>query len=264
LNERVLRLTGTEFKSAKPVWLTRTGNPTGHAERYRDGRIFLAGDAAHVFFPFNGQRLSTGFQDALNLGWKLAAELAGWAPEGLLDTYHAERHPVGEQVLMNIKVQESLADSLDKSGPLRDLFTQLIRLGDVNGYLVDMVMGLGIVYPMPGGNRVPGAADGLLGRRLPHVPLVTGDGETSVPRLLRGGRALLLDFSGGSVPLGDLSGWSGRLDIVTAEPTEAIPAAAVLLRPDGHAAWVTGNGDTAQPENAIETALRAWLGEPVG
>lgn len=264
LNERVLRLTGTEFKTATPVWLTRTGNPTGHAEQYRQGRVFLAGDAAHVFFPFNGQRLSAGFQDAVNLGWKLAADLAGWAPGGLLDTYHAERHPVGEQVLANIRVQEALADPLDKSGPLRDLFTELIRLPEVNGYLLDVVMGLGTAYPVPGGDPVPGAADGLLGRRLPHVPLVTGDGETSVPRLLRHGRALLLDFSGGSLPLGDLSGWSGRLDVVAAEPTAAVAADAVLLRPDGHTAWIAGEGGQGRKDDALEEALRAWLGEPVG
>ncbi|MFE2410988.1 FAD-dependent monooxygenase [Kitasatospora sp. NPDC059408] len=262
LNERVLRLTGTEFKSARPLWLTRTGNPTGHAERYRSGRVFLAGDAAHVFFPFNGQRLSTGFQDVLNLGWKLAAELAGRAPEGLLDTYHDERHPVGERVLMNIQAQEVLAGSLGSAGPLRDLFGDLIRIDAVNRYLLEMVMGLGIAYPMPGGNLAPGAADGLLGRRLPHVPLVTDGGESSVPRLLRGGRAVLLDLSGGSLSPGDLSGWSGALDVVVAEPTEALPVVAVLLRPDGHVAWVAESGDPAG-SSGLGAALRTWLGDPV-
>ena len=250
LNTRVKRLTGTEFAGATPRWLARTTNPTANAETYRSGRVFLAGDAAHVFFPFNGQRLSTGFQDALNLGWKLAADLRGDAPEGLLDTYHAERHPAGAWAVANVAAQEALVDPTASTQPLREVFTRLIGLGDSNRFLAETVMGLGVRYPVGDG--------ALLGDRLPHVPLKTSEEESSVAAVLRSGRGVLLLLSGDATAA---AGYADRVDVVTAAATEAIPAGAVLLRPDGHVAWT----DTAEREGTgpdLATALRTWFGAP--
>ncbi|HEX2315831.1 MAG TPA: FAD-dependent monooxygenase [Thermomonospora sp.] len=251
LNTRVRRLTGTEFKTARVRWLARTRNPSANADAYRSGRVFLAGDAAHVFFPFNGQRLSAGFQDAVNLGWKLAADLRGDAPAGLLDSYQDERRPAGEWACANVAAQEALVHPPETAGPLRTLFTQLIGIEGANRHLAETVMGLSVRYPM-------GATDDpLLGARLPHVPLTTPDGVTTVARLLHRARGVLLRLSGDA----DAPGHRDRVDVVAAEPTPHIEAGAVLLRPDGHVAWT----DTAERDGtgpALDDALRTWFGAP--
>jgi 2-polyprenyl-6-methoxyphenol hydroxylase-like FAD-dependent oxidoreductase len=251
MNERVLRLTGTEFKTATPRWLARTGNPTANAESYRSGRVFLAGDAAHVFFPFNGQRLSAGFQDAVNLGWKLTGAIEGWAPPELLDTYHAERHPAVEGILSNIHAQEALVHPPDRALPLRDMFTHLITFKEVNEYLVHMMMGLDTRYPPASGD------DPSLGRRLPRLPLRALG--TDPAGALRSGRGVLLLLSPADTPADVVAEWNGRVEALTAGPVPGIDAAAVLLRPDGHVAWTTRSpGDTA----GLRQALRTWFGAP--
>ncbi|POM22539.1 3-(3-hydroxy-phenyl)propionate/3-hydroxycinnamic acid hydroxylase [Actinomadura rubteroloni] len=235
LNDRVERLTGTRFKKATARWLVRTRNPTANADAYRSGRVFLAGDAAHVFFPFNGQRLSAGFHDASNLGWKLAAEIGGWAPDGLLDTYHGERHPVGRWICVNVQAQEALAAPPESAQPLRELFAALIALPDTNRFLAETVMGLGVRYPLGGEGAHP-----LVGRRL-RVELEPG-------------RGALLDFGGG-VPDGALDGRRDRVDLVVREPLPGADVPAALVRPDGHVVWVAaeGGGDLAE-------ALGRWFG----
>jgi 2-polyprenyl-6-methoxyphenol hydroxylase-like FAD-dependent oxidoreductase len=250
LNERVLRLTGTEFKDARPRWLARVGNPTANADAYRSGRVFLAGDAAHVFFPFNGQRISTGLQDAVNLGWKLAADLRGTAPEGLLDTYQSERRPAVEWAIANVAAQEALVYPPRFATPLRELFTRLIALGDANRLLAEAAMGLDIRYPLGEGP--------LTGARLPHVPLTGPNGDTTVPALLRPGLGVLLDLSGSGT--GTPQGYTDRIVAARADPTPQIPAAAVLLRPDGHVAW---EGSPTEDADGLAGALLAWFGEPV-
>jgi 2-polyprenyl-6-methoxyphenol hydroxylase-like FAD-dependent oxidoreductase len=262
LNARVERLTGTTFTTATPKWLTRVENPTANAETYRAGRVFLVGDAAHVFFPFNGQRLSTGFQDATNLGWKLAADLRGDAPPGLLDSYHAERHPAAEWAIATVSAQESLVDPAQGAAALRTVFTALIEQPDTNRLLAETVMGLAVRYPLGEGP--------LVGRRLPHVGLKTAEGETSVAAILRPGRGVLLNLTGTAARAAE--GYPGRVDVVTATGSPDIPATAVLLRPDGHVAWAepirAGSGGSTGADGAdgagsdLAAALRTWFGAP--
>ncbi|MFD0636631.1 FAD-dependent monooxygenase [Catenulispora yoronensis] len=278
LNTRVERLTGSPFTNAEVLWLGRTDNPSRLADRYREGRVFLAGDAAHVFFPFNGQRLSSGFQDALNLGWKLAATIGGWAPAGLLDTYEAERLPAGRFAVENVAAQEALASPPESAAPLRALFGHLLKFEPVNRFLAETAQGLGVRYlPQVGADAETGAGTGtgtgtgtseaaaphpLLGLRLPPVRLETAAGETESAALLRGGHGVLLDLSGGKNPAPDVAGWADRVDLVVAEPSAALGLAAALLRPDGHVAWLsTGDGGESGFDGLAES-LTAWFGEP--
>ncbi|GAA3284299.1 rifampin monooxygenase [Dactylosporangium vinaceum] len=238
---RQLRATaGTDFGVHSPRWLSRFGDATRQAERYRSGRVFLAGDAAHVHPPTGGQGLNLGLHEAFNLGWKLAAAVAGWGPAGLLDTYEAERHPVAADVLVNTRAQMELLST--EPGPLavRRLLTQLMDFDDVNRYLIGKVVAIDVRYDI--GDEHP-----LTGRREPDRPL--GDGRLYT-RLHRG-RGLLID------PAGRLSvtGWDDRVDVV-ADPGQAPDAAAVLLRPDGHRAW------TGTDQRELADRLRRWFGAP--
>ena len=169
LNElltQVHRITGTALKATEAGWLTRYGNPTRNAERYRAGRIFLVGDAAHIFFPLGGLRLNASIEDAVNLGWKLAADIQGWAPSGLLDTYHRERQPVGQWICTATAAQIALMQKSEGVAELREIFGELLRFGDVNQYLLELVTGLDVCYPMKyGESRAGTAAQSLLGRR---------------------------------------------------------------------------------------------------
>jgi 2-polyprenyl-6-methoxyphenol hydroxylase-like FAD-dependent oxidoreductase len=262
LQARIARITGSDERLTDgPVrWLTRWDAPTRQADRYRAGRVFLAGDAAHVHFPLGGQALSTGIEDAVNLGWKLAAVIHGWAPPALLDTYHAERHPVGARACRTTLAQVALMHPTDKVAPLRDVLTELIRFDDVNEYLVRMVSGLDVRYPIDQPDlEAESPAQRLLGCRLPDVPLTTADGDTSVWRLLRTGRGLLLDLAKDVTLAGLVSGWAGRVDVVSVDATPAIDAAALLFRPDGRVAWV---GTGQQTGSGLDTALRTWFGAP--
>lgn len=260
LRASVRRLTSADLMPGEPLWLARWENITRYAERYRNGRVFLAGDAAHVHFPLGGQGLSTGIEDAVNLGWKLAADLNGWAPAGLLDTYHTERYPVGRRACLTTSAQVALMYPMDKVGPLREVFAELLRFPDINEYLVKMVGGLDVRYPMgePGGSSEN--VHPLLGRRLPGAPLEMADGTSSVGLVLRGGRGAVLDLSGAAAELGELSRWADRVDVLAAKPTPTIEAAALLLRPDGRVAWVGGTG---RDPSGLTTALRTWFGEPL-
>ncbi|GHH88403.1 putative oxygenase [Streptomyces sulfonofaciens] len=265
------RITGIGLDTGTARWLAHWYAPTRQAERYRAGRVLVAGDAAHVHFPLGGQALSTGLEDAVNLGWKLAAEVRGRAPEGLLDTYHAERHPVGARACRTTRAQMALMHPMDRVGPLRDVFTELVRLDEVNAYLVEMAGGLDVRYPFACPDGAAGAEPHpLLGTRLPDAPLVTGDGATSVYRLLHSGRGVLLDLSGAGAPPAPsgpgvrrraeaAAGWSDRVAVAVAEPTDEIGAAALLLRPDGRVAWAVAD---AAADASPATALRTWFGAP--
>jgi hypothetical protein len=203
--------------------------------------VFLAGDAAHVAYPVNGLGLSTALQDAANLGWKLAATLHGWAPDGLLDTYHAERHPVGARVCRDARAQANLVYPAERVADLRAILGDLLAYDDVQRYFLDMVCGAGDRYPMPS------AAHPLVGRRLPY--------HEETVSLLRTGRGVL---RADDPP--DVSGWKDRVDVVNAEPIAALPVRAVLLRPDGHVAWVDPDGTGT----GLTDALEAWFGTPEG
>jgi len=213
---------GTDFGVHSPRWLSRFGDATRLAARYRTGRVLLAGDAAHIHPPTGGQGLNLGLQDAFNLGWKLAAEVHGWAPEGLLDSYHAERHPVAADVLDNTRAQMQLLSSEPGPQSVRRLLAELVKFEDVNRYLVEKVTAIGIRYDF-------GEGPDLLGRRLRDVRLDEG----RLYARMHAGRGLLLDQTGEL----SVEGWADRVDHVVAT-SEELDAPAVLLRPDGHVAWV--------------------------
>ncbi|WP_380284104.1 FAD-dependent monooxygenase [Kitasatospora purpeofusca] len=242
--ERLRAVAGTDFGAHTPHWLSRFGDATRQAERYRAGRVLLAGDAAHIHPPTGGQGLNLGVQDAFNLGWKLAAEVAGWAPEGLLDSYHTERHPVGARVLTNTRAQMTLLGSEPGPTALRELFARLMEVEEVNRYVTGMITAVDVRYDLGDGDHA------LVGRRLRDVRL---SGERRLYTLMHGGRGLLLDRTGGRL---SVDGWADRVDHV-ADADAELDAPAVLLRPDGHVAWVGGD------QGELAAALTRWWGTPV-
>ncbi|MET9423267.1 rifampin monooxygenase [Streptomyces sp. NPDC006540] len=241
--ERQLRaVAGTDFGVHSPRWLSRFGDATRQAERYRVGRVLLAGDAAHIHPPTGGQGLNLGVQDAFNLGWKLAAEVAGWAPEGLLDSYHAERHPVGARVLDNTRAQITLLGTDPGATALRELFTKLMDFEEVNRYVTGMITAVEVRYDFGEGHE-------LLGRRMRDVQLKRG----RLYELMHEGRGLLLDRTGRL----SVEGWADRVDHVV-DVSEELDVPAVLLRPDGHVAWV------GEDQQDLIGRLPTWFGAAVG
>ncbi|MFC4014933.1 FAD-dependent monooxygenase [Nonomuraea purpurea] len=253
LRKSLLKIAGTDYGMHSPRWLSRHGDAARQADRYRVGRVLLAGDAAHIHFPAGGQGLNTGVQDAVNLGWKLAAVVRGQAPDLLLDTYQAERHPVAARVLHNTRAQTALWRVDDHTSALREVLGDLIGIDEVRLRLAGMITATDTRYPMEG-------TDDLLGRRMPDLDLEHG----RVYELLHRARAVLLDL-GGLPPLAAVvTGWADRVDLVRAHPAKGsdLGADAVLIRPDGHVAWVTRAGE--QPDlDALRAALTTWLG-PAG
>ncbi|WP_344475028.1 rifampin monooxygenase [Nonomuraea monospora] len=236
---RLRAYVGTDWGARSPRWLSRFGDATRLAERYRDGRVLLAGDAAHVHPPAGGQGLNLGVQDAFNLGWKLAAELAGWAPEGLLDSYAAERRPVAADVLDNSRAQMELMSPEPGPQAVRRLVAELMDVEEVRRLLIGKVTAIGVRYDFGDG------AD-LVGRRLRDVRLKQG---RRLYELMRSGRGLLLDRTGGL----SAEGWAGRVDHVV-DAAEELDVPAVLLRPDGHVAWA---GDD---QGELLDRLPRWFG----
>jgi len=244
---------GTDFGARSPRWLSRFTDATRLAEQYRVGRVFLAGDAAHVHPPLGGQGLNLGIQDAFNLGWKLAAEVNGWAPDGLLDTYFDERHPVAEEVLSLTRAQSVLIDAEPGPRAVRRLMGELMAFADVSRLLLNRLAGTDIRYDVgePDAVDPTGASDGsrvLVGARLRDIRL---DGGRLYERMHRG-RGLLLD------PAGSLTvdGWADRVDHVI-ERSPEVPEGALLLRPDGHVVWA------GEEQDALRARLTRWFGDPV-
>ncbi|MFG1916932.1 rifampin monooxygenase [Micromonospora sp. NPDC048898] len=231
---------GTDFGVHSPRWLSRFGDATRLVERYRVGRVLLAGDAAHIHPPTGGQGLNLGIQDAFNLGWKLAADISGWAPEGLLDTYHTERHPVAADVLTNTRAQMELLSPQPGPRAVRQLLSELLDFEDVNRYLIEKITAIGVRYDI-------GEGHDLLGRHLRDVRLRRG----RLYELMHAGRGLLLDQSGRL----SVAGWADRVDHVV-DTSEELDVPAVLLRPDGHVAWV---GDD---QTDLLGQLPRWFGAP--
>ncbi|MGW7684749.1 rifampin monooxygenase [Kribbella sp. NPDC054772] len=231
-------IAGTDFGVHSPRWLSRFGDATRLVEQYRVGRVLLAGDAAHIHPPTGGQGLNLGIQDAFNLGWKLAAEIQGWAPETLLDTYHAERHPVAEDVLDNTRAQMELLSTEPGPQAVRRLLTQLMDFDQVNRYLIEKITAIDIRYDFQEG-------DDLLGRRLRDIDLEQGH----LYERLHHGRGLLLDRTQ-RLPV---RGWSDRVDYLT-DPLAALDVPCVLLRPDGHIVWI---GDD---QRELDNHLTRWFG----
>ncbi|GAA4494403.1 FAD-dependent monooxygenase [Actinoallomurus oryzae] len=215
---------------------SRFTDATRQVERYRVGDVLFAGDAAHIHTPLGGQGLNTGVQDAFNLGWKLAATIQGRAPDGLLDTYHAERHPVGARVLHHTSAQRVLADLRPNEdvAALRDIFADLLRLPEANRHLAGLMSGLSLRYDLPGEHP-------LTGCRMRDADLLTDAGPTRVSALFGDGHAVLLDLAG-IVPSG-LRPPSG-VDAVRAESATDLGAAALLVRPDGYVCWAADDAAT--------------------
>ncbi|MER5975281.1 FAD-dependent monooxygenase [Streptomyces sp. NPDC001857] len=262
LRESLLRIAGTDFGMHSPRWVSRFGDAARQAERYRDGRVLLAGDAAHIHFPAGGQGLNLGVQDAVNLGWKLASVVHGRAPGTLLDSYHAERYPVAERVLHNTRAQAALTRPGPQTDALRDVLRSLIEYDDVNRHLGGMITALDLRYPMSDDHP-------LTGRRVPDVDLKTGDGRRRVFELLHTARPVLLDLRGDTELAATAAGWADRVDLVEARsaadhwpvwPADETPApAALLIRPDGHVAWTAPAGTIPDPA-ALRTTLTTWFG----
>ncbi len=229
---------GTDFGVHSPRWRSRFGDATRLAESYRTGRVLLAGDAAHIHPPVGGQGLNLGIQDAFNLGWKLAAEVNGWAPEGLLDSYHTERHPVASDVLDNTRAQIVLMSVEPGPQSVRRLVSELMDFEEVNRYLTEKITAIGVRYDFGEGHE-------LLGRRMRDVGLKGG----RLYGLMHGGRGLLLDQTGRL----SVAGWEDRVDHVV-DVSEELEVPAALLRPDGHVAWV---GDDQED---LLNQLPRWFG----
>ena len=258
LSEALITVYGTDYGIHSPTWISRFTDMTRQAATYREGRVLLAGDAAHVHSPAGGQGLNTGVQDAMNLGWKLAQVVKGASPQSLLDTYHAERHPVGARVLRNTMSQTALMRPADaRLEALRETVSELLSMEEARKRFAGMLSGLDIHYDLGEGHP-------LLGRRMPDLDLATSDGPLRVFTLLHEARPVLLDLGGpGDF---DITPWADRVRTLDAEydgPWElpvigAVAApAAVLIRPDGYVAWV-GELD----ESGLIDALIRWFGPP--
>ena len=257
LSEALVAVYGTDYGIHSPTWISRFTDMTRQAAAYRDRRVLLAGDAAHVHAPDGGQGLNTGVQDAVNLGWKLAQVIHRTSPPSLLDTYHAERHPVAARVLRNTMASVALRRPDDRSKALRAIMSELLGMDEPRRRFAAAMSGLDIRYDLGDGHP-------LLGRRMPDLDMVTDNGPLRVFTLLHDARPVLLNLGrpGGF----DITPWADRVQLIDAQYNgvwelpvlgAVIAPTAVLIRPDGHVAWVA---DGAQP--GLPDALTTWFGPP--
>lgn len=257
ISEGLVAVYGTDFGVHSPTWISRFTDMTRQAAAYREGRVLLAGDAAHVHSPDGGQGLNIGVQDAVNLGWKLAQVVNGVSPDGLLDTYHAERHPVAARVLRNTMASVALRRPDDRIKALGDVVSELLSYEEPRRHFAAMMSGLDVHYDLGEGHP-------LLGRRMPDLDLVTADGPLRVYALLHRARPVLLKLGepGGL----DIAPWADRVQLVDAEyaGTWELPAlgevgapSAVLVRSDGYVGWVGEGSDLG-----LRDALATWFGPP--
>jgi len=257
LSEALIAVYGTDYGVHSPSSLSRFTDMTRQAATYRDRRVLLAGDAAHVHSPDGGQGLNTGVQDAVNLGWKLAQVIKRTSPESLLDSYHAERHPVGARVLQITMAAVALRRPDERTKALRDMMAQVLGMDEPRKRIAAEMSGLGIRYDFGEGHP-------LLGRRMPDLDLVTANGPLRVFALLHKARPVLINF--GEPGTLDITRWADRVQSIDAKydgPWQ-LPAlgavtapTAVLIRPDGYVAWV-GDGDQAR----LADTLTTWFGPP--
>ena len=263
-----LRVTGEDIGDGTALWVSVFDDSCRQATSYRAGRVLVAGDAAHMQMPVGGQALNLGLQDAMNLGWKLAAVACGRAPESLLDSYHAERHPVGRRVLANIRAQAAVLLGGPEVGPLRAVLAELIGHERGRRHLAAMISGLDISYDGGPGSMPVSPGGALTGARVPPRRYRGGPGATSTTstaELLRAGRGLLLDLSGDPGLYRELREaalpWADRVDVVAARPDDDgpdSPGGVLLVRPDGHVAW-DGSGGGA-PTAGLRMVLERWFG----
>jgi 2-polyprenyl-6-methoxyphenol hydroxylase-like FAD-dependent oxidoreductase len=265
LSEALIAVYGTDYGVHSPTWISRFTDMTRQAAAYRKGRVLLAGDAAHVHYPVGGQGLNIGVQDAVNLGWKLAQVVKGTSPETLLDTYHAERHPVAARVLRNTMAQVALLRTDDRTNALRDTVSELLSMEEPRKRFAGMMSGLDIHYDLGEGHP-------LLGRRMPDLDLVTANGSLRVFTLLRDARPVLLNLGEPGDPGGfDITPWADRVRLIDATNAGrwelpvlgAVTApTAALIRPDGYVAWVEVGDRTRPTHPGLRDALTTWFGPP--
>jgi 3-(3-hydroxy-phenyl)propionate hydroxylase len=257
LRAALVALYGTDFGVRNPTWLSRFTDMTRQAASYRDRRVLLAGDAAHVHSPHGGQGLNIGVQDAVNLAWKLAQVVHGTSPESLLDTYHAERHPVGARVLRATMAQTALSRADARTAALSETVADLLRMDEPRKRYAAMMSGLDVHYDLGDGHP-------LLGRRVPDLDVLTDGGPRRVFALLHEARPVLLNL--GDPGALDITPWTARVRHIAARyaGTWELPVlgavtapAAVLIRPDGYVAWV-GDGT----DQGLRGALTTWFGPP--
>ena len=259
LSEALVAVCGTDYGVHDPTWISRFTDAARQAVSYRERRVLLAGDAAHVHSPVGGQGLNTGVQDAVNLGWKLAQVVKGISPHSLLDTYHAERHPVGARAIQLAMAGSALQRQDDQTGALRDTLADLLTMQEPRKRLAGDLSGLGIRHDL-------GEGHALLGRRMPDLELSTADGSRRVFSLLHQGRPVLLGVGDAPEVLEAGAPWSASVRCLQARcegPWElpvvgtVEPPTGVLIRPDGHVAWV-GEGHV----RGLCEALLRWCGPP--
>ncbi len=258
LSEALIAVHGTDYGIHSPTWISRFTDMARQAAAYRKGRVLLAGDAAHVHYPAGGQGLNIGVQDAVNLGWKLAQVVKATSPESLLDTYHAERHPVAARVLHDTMAQVALLRPVDdRAKALRETVSELLGMDEPRKRFGGVISGLGVHYDLGEGHE-------LLGRRMPDLDLITADGPRRVFALLHNAWPALLNL--GEPGAFDITPWADRVPVIDAKyaGTWELPVlgavtapTAVLIRPDGYVAWV---GDLAQL--GLADALTTWFGPP--
>ena len=256
LRDALFTVYGSDFKVYSPTWISRFTDATRQAASYREGRVLLAGDATHIHSPMGGQGIPNGMADAVNLGWKLAQVLNGVSPESLLDTYQEERHPAAAASLAYTMALNALSRVDPRTEALRDTIAEVTAMDEPRNHLGALASGLGVRYDLGEGHP-------LLGRRVPDLDLVSADGPTHVYALLHEARPVLLNL--GEPGAFDVGGWADRVQLVDArcEGPWELPAigvvespTAVLVRPDGHVAWVGGEG----VEAGLTDALGTWFG----
>ena len=255
----IRRVTSVDLPLVESTWMSRTTDTARLAACYRSGRLFLAGDAAHIHFAYGGMGLQTGLQDASNLGWKLAAEIRGWAPRGLLETYHQERHPVGERLMMSTRAQVLLSSPGDHVTALRQIFSELLQNEATARHIAELFTSVDVHYAMPGyGEHHP-----YIGTFAPNLHLATDSGAATVAQLMRQGHGLLLDLGFRTADLCNVAaGWSDRVRIVRGSCWDGPPPMrAALIRPDGYIAWAidSDSGDAAIA--GLKAALQTWFGD---
>ncbi len=253
----MIAIYGTDFGIHSPIWISRFTDMSRQAATYRVRRVLLVGDAAHVHPPMGGQGLNIGVQDAVNLGWKLAQVVRRTSPDSLLDTYHAERHPVAARVLRNTMAQVALRRPDERTKALGKIVAELLAMDEPRRRMAAEISGLDVHYDMGEGHP-------LLGRRMPDLDLVTANGPLRVYTLLHKARPVLLNLGPGRL---DIRPWTDRLQLVDGQYTGPweLPALgaitapnAVLIRPDGYVAWV----GREPAEQGLADALTTWFGSP--